>query len=79
MTLILGVATISFFTLLIAALGQEWRYYRSRRDIAMDRQALFHDANVVHVVTALKLGRWMPAERAQAPMVDRFKKANGLE
>ena len=56
MTLIIGVATISFFTLLIAALGQVWRYYRSRRDIAMDRQALFHDANVVHVVTALKLG-----------------------
>jgi hypothetical protein len=46
MTLILGVAAISFFTLLIAALGQEWRYYRSRRDIAMDRQAVFHNANV---------------------------------
>lgn len=38
MTLILGVAAISFFILRIAALGQEWRYYRSRRDIAISLQ-----------------------------------------
>jgi len=56
MTLILGVATISFFTVLIAALAQEWRFYRARRTRAMDRQDLFHDTNALHVVTALKLG-----------------------
>ena len=53
--IVLGVICILFFAALLAVLVQEWRYYRLRRDVVMDRQKLFHSAAVFHVVTALKL------------------------
>jgi len=67
MKLILTLIAIPISLLLIAALAQQWRYHRIRRDIVMDRQPLFHDAKALHVITALKLGpdqRLLPGVKA---------------
>ena len=52
MSLILTLLAV----VLVAAIAQEWRYHRKRRDIVMDKQPLFHSAKALHVVTALELG-----------------------
>lgn len=56
MALILAVATASLLALLLAGLGQEWPFYRSRRDNAVDRQPLFHGKDGLVVVNFQKDG-----------------------
>jgi hypothetical protein len=69
----MNAETIPVTLLLLAALAQEWRYHRMRRDIVMDRQPLFHGAKALHVITALKLG----PDQALLPSVKAF--VDGLE
>ena len=73
MSLTLTLIAVPIAILLLAALAQEWRYHRKRRDIVMDKQPLFHSAKALHVVTALKLG----PDQALLPNVRTF--VDGLE
>ena len=73
MSPILTLIAVPVAILLLAALAQEWRYHRKRRDIVMDKQPLFHSAKALHVITALKLG----PDQALLPGVRAF--VDGLE
>jgi hypothetical protein len=47
--------SIVLVVVLLAVLGQQYRYLRTRRDIVFDRQELFHSPSVFHVATVLSL------------------------
>lgn len=53
----IAAATLLLLLLLVlgVAFAQEYRFLNTRRDVAMDRQALFHGRGVFHVVTMLRL------------------------
>jgi len=49
------IASTLLVALLLAAGAQHYRYLRTRRDVAFDRQELFHSSSVFHVVMVLAL------------------------
>lgn len=55
MKILLGVISVVVVVLLVAVLAQEWRYLGIRRNLAGDRQSLFHSGSAFHVVSLLKL------------------------
>ena len=79
MKLIFGL--IAFVTLLIflAVLLQEFRYLRIRRNLAGDRQALFHSGERFHVVSALKLTPEQTLLSAVRDFVNGVEKDEGAE
>jgi hypothetical protein len=52
---LVGAILLLLAMVVVAIVGQEFRYLRIRRDRAMDRQELFHPSTVFHVVTVVKL------------------------
>ncbi len=56
MTILLGVIAVVVAIVLVAVVVQELRYLSIRRNLAGDRQSLFHSGSVFHVVSLLKLG-----------------------
>ncbi len=56
MKVLLGLVLVLVAIVLVAIVVQELRYLRIRRNLAMDRQALFHLGSVFHVTSLLKLG-----------------------
>ena len=56
MKVLLGLISILVVIVLVAVVFQEWRYLRTRRNLAGDRQSLFHSGSAFHVVSLLKLG-----------------------
>ena len=55
MKLLLGLISVLVLIVLLAIFFQQWRYVGIRRNLAGDRQALFHSGSVFHVVSLLKL------------------------
>lgn len=55
MKVLLGLISILLVIVLLAVVFQEWRYLRIRRNLAGDRQSLFHSGSAFHVVSLLKL------------------------
>jgi uncharacterized protein (DUF1330 family) len=53
--LLLGLISVLVLIVLLAIFFQQWRYVGIRRNLAGDRQALFHSGSVFHVVSLLKL------------------------
>ncbi len=53
--MILGAILLLLPIVVLAVVGQEFRYLKIRRDLAVDRQALFHPSTVFHVATVMKL------------------------
>jgi hypothetical protein len=49
------ILTALLILAMLAIAGQEYRYFRTRRDVVMDRQELFHSSSVFHVATVLAL------------------------
>ena len=56
MNVLWGLVVVLVAIVLGAIVVQELRYLRIRRNLAMDRQALFHSGSVFHVASLLKLG-----------------------
>lgn len=52
---VFGVLSILSMAVLLAVCAQEYRYHRTRRDLAGDRQALLHSPSAFHVATLLQL------------------------
>ena len=55
MKILLGLISLVVVAVLVAVIVQEWRYLGIRRNLAGDRQSLFHSGSVFHVVSLLKL------------------------
>ena len=55
MKVFLGLVVVGVAIVLVAVVVQELRYLRIRRNLAKDRQALFHRGSVFHVASLLKL------------------------
>ncbi len=55
MTGLYWTVSILLIVVLLAIVGQQYRYLRTRRDVVADRQNLFHSASVFHVATLLEL------------------------
>lgn len=55
MKILLGVISVVVVIVLVAVVVQELRYLGIRRNLAEDRQSLFHSGSVFHVVSLLKL------------------------
>ena len=55
MKILLGVIAALVVVVLVAVAFQQWRYLGIRRNLAGDRQALFHSGSAFHVVSLLKL------------------------
>ena len=55
MTGLIWAGSILLIVVLLAIAGQQYRYLRVRRDIAKDRQALFHSSSVFHAATVVEL------------------------
>jgi hypothetical protein len=54
MKVVLGLISVLVLIVLVAILAQESRYLSIRRNLAGDRQALFHSGEALHVVSLLK-------------------------
>lgn len=55
MKVLFGLAGVLVVSGLVAIVFQEWRCFRTRRDLAGDRQSLFHVGSVLHILRLLKL------------------------
>ena len=55
MTGLIWAGSILLIVVLLAIAGQQYRYLRVRRDIAKDRQALFHSSSAFHAATLVEL------------------------
>ena len=55
MKIIFGLIAVMVLVVLLAVIIQEFRYLSIRRNLAGDRQPLFHSGKVFHVVSVLKL------------------------
>ena len=75
MKVVLGLISVLVVIVLVAILVQEWRYLSIRRNLAGDRQALFHSGEVFHVVSLLKLARDQELLRGVRDFVDGVQKA----
>ena len=77
MKLILGLIAVIVLIVLVAIVIQEFRYFRIRRHLAGDRQALFHSDKVFHVVSALKLAPDQELMSAARDFVSGTEKGGG--
>jgi hypothetical protein len=64
--------SVLLVVVLLAVIAQEVRYLRWRRDIAADRQSLFHSSRVFHVATVVSLS----AEQELLPAIREFVEAS---
>ncbi len=55
MKIALGITTTLLAVALVAIAAQEYRYFKTRRDLVADRQSIFHSSSVFHVATLLTL------------------------
>jgi hypothetical protein len=55
MTAFYWTLSILLIVVLLAVTGQQYRYFRWRRDVAADQQPLFHSSSVFHVATVVAL------------------------
>ena len=55
MTSVLGIVSVLLIAVLLAAAAQEYRYFRTRRNIVRDRQDIFHSSSVFHTATLVAL------------------------
>ena len=74
MTGLYWTVSILLIVILLAVGGQQYRYLRWRRDVAADRQELFHSSSAFHVVTVVALSDGQPLLTGVRELVDAIER-----
>ena len=77
MTALLWTLSTLLIVVLLAVAAQEYRYLRVRRDIAADRQPLFHSSSAFHAATIVQLSPGQELLSAVRGLVEAIESAGG--